>query len=252
MSNLCTTTLVVPCYNEAKRLNVDSFLAFEGLDDGVKYLFVNDGSSDDTQTLLERMRDARPDVIDVHVMEKNSGKAEAVRVGMLRAAEANPDVVGFWDADLSTGLDELAAFRTIMSDRDDLHMVFGSRVNLLGRNVRRKLLRHYIGRGFATVAAWGLRLPIYDTQCGAKIFRCTDEMRERLAAPFISNWIFDVEILARYIAGRRGTDLPQVGEIVYECPLDAWYDVEGSKIRLRNFFTAGVDLTRIMREYMWR
>ncbi len=246
------TVVVIPCYNEARRLDVDAFTQYASSSEHVRLLFINDGSTDSTVEVLERMRAACPDSIEDRSLERNSGKAEAVRQGLLIAAERNPAYVAFWDADLSTGLDEIETFRRILMERPDLHMVFGSRVNLLGRKVRRKLIRHYLGRGFATLAAWALRLPIYDTQCGAKMFRCTDEMRRRLAEPFISRWIFDVELLARFVVGRRDTDLPPAEEIIYEQPLRAWYDVEGSNLKLRNFFTVARDFSLIYAKYLRR
>jgi len=92
-----------------------------------------------------------------------------------------------------------------------------------------------------------LRLPIYDTQCGAKLFRVSDELRRVLAEPFISRWIFDIEMIARYISGRRGTDKRPVRETIYEMPLMRWDDVKGSKLKPVDFFTVGLDLLRIWR-----
>ncbi len=244
------TIVVIPCYDEAKRLDLAAFRAFVDHIDGVEFLFVDDGSKDDTHAMLEGLKRERPGAIDVMRMPKNAGKAEAVRQGMLKAISSGCDFVAFWDADLSTGLDEIEPFRNIMRDRPEMEMVFGSRVNLLGRHIDRKLSRHYMGRIFATVVATALRLPIYDTQCGAKMFRVTEDVRRVLAEPFISRWIFDVEIIARFLVLRRKGPKPAVRDIIVEKPLQKWTDVDGSKLRPRDFFRVWSDFIRIYSRYL--
>ena len=246
------TILVVPCYNEAARLDLAEFQAFAAENSGVRFLFVNDGSTDDTAAVLRKLSESRPETFLVHELPRNSGKAEAVRVGILRAIELHPDYVGFWDADLSTPLGEIDEMLAVFLRNPEIEMVFGARVNLLGRQVRRKLYRHYIGRVFATAVARALGLPIYDTQCGAKLFRANDRLAELFQDPFISKWIFDVEIIARAIQMRRAANLSPVAETIYEQPLMSWSDVVGSKIRVRDYFVVFSDFLRIYRRYMWR
>ncbi|UCD75576.1 MAG: glycosyltransferase [Phycisphaerales bacterium] len=243
------TIIVVPCYNEADRLDVEAFRRFDPAGRSVRFLLVNDGSTDETRVLLERLREADGELFSVLTLDRNRGKAEAVRQGMLEALKDEVAYVGFWDADLATPLEDIALFCRILDERSDLEMVFGSRVNLLGRKVRRNLLRHYIGRIFATAASAVLQLPIYDTQCGAKLFRATDEMRRICAEPFISRWIFDVELIARYVQSRRGTDEPPARDIIYELPLMRWIDVKGSKVKARHFIAVAFDLLRIQLKY---
>lgn len=246
------TTIVIPCYNEVRRLDVEAFKSYAPSERGVRFVFVNDGSTDETIRVLQSLQETDPEVFDVLALERNMGKAEAVRNGLLKAFESAPDYVGFWDADLATPLEAITELRDLLEERPDLEMVFGSRVNLLGRSVHRNPMRHYIGRVFATAAVGVLGVPIYDTQCGAKLFRVTDETVELFQEPFISKWIFDVEIIARVRRARKGSDLPPVNRIIYEHPLMVWHDRKGSKLRYRDFIIVAIDLMRIYFKYMRR
>jgi dolichyl-phosphate beta-glucosyltransferase len=235
--------VVVPCFNEARRLHVDAFTDFlRGSSGSVTLIFVDDGSGDDTLKVLGQIKAATPDVV---VLPKypNAGKAEAVRFGMLYAlGHTNAAVVGFWDADLATPLPEIHGLLAVLRQIPTIEMVFGSRVKLLGRRIERKPQRHYLGRVFATVVSNVLRLPVYDTQCGAKLFRRTPQLSAVLQRPFLSRWIFDVEILARFI---NACGIGYVHNAVYEYPLNEWCDVGGSKVKPKDFIKAIVDLLRI-------
>ena len=219
--------LVVPCYNEEKRLDVAAFRAFSG----AEFLFVNDGSRDGTLRLLESLRDSDPQRFDVLNLDRNSGKAEAVRRGILAALERGA---------------ELPAFLETFEARPEIAMVFGARVRLLGREISRHASRHYLGRFGATLISQTLGLAVYDTQCGAKLFRASGALREAFARPFLSRWIFDVEILARFIE-MQGRDA--VAREVYEYPVKVWHDVKGSKVKSSDFLRALRDLWKIRRAY---
>src|SRR5437660_11898865 len=173
--------LVVPCYNEEKRLDVAAFRAFSG----VEFLFVNDGSRDGTLRLLQSLRDSDPRRFDVLDLERNGGKAEAVRRGILAALDRGAELTGFWDADLATPLAELPGFLSIFEARPEIEMIFGARVRLLGREISRNPSRHYLGRVGATLISRTLGLAVYDTQCGAKLFRAGDALREVFSRPFL-------------------------------------------------------------------
>lgn len=238
--------IVVPCYNEAGRLEVERFRQFrlDGAD--LHFLFVNDGSRDGTLGLLDGLHASDPDRFSVLNLEKNSGKAEAVRRGMVGALSRRPQVVGFWDADLATPLEELPAFLQIFESRPLIEMVFGARVRLLGRHISRRSGRHYIGRVGATLIASSLGLAVYDTQCGAKLFRVTEIYEKLWDSPFLSRWIFDVEIVARLVQ-LRGRNAAAAA--IYEIPITHWHDVKGSKVKTTDFFRALADLRKIRSAY---
>ncbi len=247
MNKSCT--IVTPCYNEEKRFPLEQFAAFAQAHPAIRFLLVNDGSRDDTLAILARARLGREQQIDLLDQIVNTGKGEAVRAGMLHALKQDDCAyAGFWDADLATPLDAIERLASVLDANPHISMVFGSRVKLLGRHIERKAIRHYLGRIFATVVSTLLQLPIYDTQCGAKIFRSSPETCALFAAPFSSRWVFDVEILARFIQ-QRGYRVDEVATSIYEYPLEEWRDVAGSQVRPLDFFRAFLDVVRIHARY---
>jgi glycosyltransferase involved in cell wall biosynthesis len=238
--------LVIPCFNESRRLPVDSFRGFRHQDVDCHFLFVDDGSTDGTGDLLKRLRGEEPSRFSVLSLEENRGKAEAVRLGLLKAVSLDTDLVGFWDADLSTPLSEIPRFLEVFESDEQVEIIMGARVRLLGRSISRNPARHYFGRVGATLISSSLGLAVYDTQCGAKLFRVTDRLPALFRDPFLSRWIFDVEILARYV---REIGRDEAARRIYELPLLVWQDVEGSKVRSTDFLRALRDLWKIHRAY---
>jgi glycosyltransferase involved in cell wall biosynthesis len=245
-----SNVLVIPCYNEATRLAAEPWLEFVDDHDGFSVLFVDDGSSDDTGRVLEHLCEQRPERLRWKPLPRNRGKAEAVRAGVLDAFAGTPDAIGFWDADLSTPLTTAPDFLRILMDRPEVQIVTGARVQLLGRTVERSPLRHYAGRIFAALASMALRLRVYDTQCGAKLFRATPDMRAVFSDPFVSRWAFDVELLARL--GARLGSMEAAAEAIYELPLHTWIHAPGSKVRPLDFPRSVLELVRISRRYVPR
>ena len=99
-----------------------------------------------------------------------------------------------------------------------------------------------IGRFFATLIGWTIKIPFYDTQCGAKVFS-SDVVPTIISTPFVSRWLFDVEIILRLkqLLGKEVTSL------LYEYPISEWNDVKGSKITWKDAFKIPVELLRIKR-----
>jgi dolichyl-phosphate beta-glucosyltransferase len=239
------SVLVIPCFNEEARLQPRAFAALLE-DPRVQLLFVNDGSTDDTELALKLIADAHGSRVRVLTLEQNSGKAEAVRRGMSEALHSNPFGVGYLDADLATPPSEILRLLRVLYDRD-VAVVLGSRIALLGRHIERSPARHYLGRLFATLASAALSLPVYDTQCGAKVFRGTDGLRYALSEPFMSRWAFDVELIGRLVRGGPET-APLDIKAFHEEPLLEWHDVAGSKLRATHMARSLYDLGQIARD----
>jgi len=232
------TTIVVPCFDEVGRLDVPALLDLATAAEA-RVLLVDDGSTDGTTDLTRRAARDHGDQFDVLLLDRNRGKGEAVRQGMRAAVAGGAVVVGYYDADLATPTAEMARLVEVLRADPELTAVLGSRVALLGHRIERSYARHYLGRLFATVSSLVLGQAVYDTQCGAKVFRDGTALRAALATPFTSRWAFDVELLGRLAsAGADG---------FLEVPLTQWRDVGGSKVGPRAALSAGFDLVRVSR-----
>ena len=224
-------------------------MAFAASRPEVRLQFVDDGSTDGTPEILARIRAASAAPVDLIRLPVNQGKASAVREGILAGLRLEPRLVGFWDADLSTPLAAVDDFLALAAKRPDIDIILGSRVMLMGRDIRREAWRHYLGRVFATGVSLSLGLPVYDTQCGAKVLRANEATAALFAAPFHSPWIFDVELLARYLALPAAPGEPARRDRIYELAVPVWHHVRGSKLRTADFLRAAFELLYIHRAY---
>jgi dolichyl-phosphate beta-glucosyltransferase len=245
MPDVC---LVVPCFNEASRLPQAAFLEHLQADPTAFLCFVDDGSTDTTGEVLTALAAQHRDRIFVLSLPVNAGKAEAVRRGVLHvAAMSRFAVIGYWDADLATPLDELAAMRELLNRSPRCQLILGSRWSRLGAHIERSAIRHVLGRIFATAASLLLDQPVYDSQCGAKIFR-SDVVPVLFSEPFCTRWLFDVEVLARL-----GADAPASrADLAIELPLTRWRDVGGSRLGMSQMAATPIDLLKIQRRYRRR
>ncbi|MFC2074962.1 glycosyltransferase [Bdellovibrionota bacterium] len=234
--------IVIPCYNESARLNVPGY--FQVLRrSNTHLLFVNDGSTDDTLSHLKKIENMAPDQISVLSLDKNRGKAEAVRRGMLRAIHDGAEIVGYIDADMATPSEEVLRLVKVCEKRD-VSVVMGSRVATMGIDVQRHWLRHYLGRLFAYMAGFILKMRIYDTQCGAKFFRMSSLLKAALEEQFISRWAFDVELIGRLNVGMSYEKRLNKRRFL-EVPLERWKDVAGSKVKFHHMIVTFSDMIRI-------
>jgi glycosyltransferase involved in cell wall biosynthesis len=230
----------MPCFNERSRLAVDEICSLTS-DERVSLVMVDDGSTDSTLELLRALERDAPD-IRVIALPGNVGKGEAVRAGLTSALAAMPGWVGYVDADMSTPASEVLRLLDLALATDRFDVVFGARVAMLGRHVQRSPFRHYAGRVFATFASLVLEKAVYDTQCGAKLFRRTEALHRSMSLPFRSRWAFDVELLGRlHVAGVDPSRY-------WEEPLQVWRDVDGSRRSVAASVRATASLLPIWRD----
>lgn len=238
--------IVIPCYNESQRLKLDDFRDFIDAHNDYQLCFVNDGSKDNTLDILLDFQIGKEDRIHVLNLSVNQGKAEAVRQGINSLLES-PEIenVGFIDADLSTGFEDVKRLVAKLDCSDDCQsMVFGSRKLDSTDDIDRSMFRDFASNIVGFSIKQILRLPITDTQCGAKVFK-KSLARKLFNDTFLSRWLFDVEIFIRMknMYGKRTMTHAK------ELPLTAWRDVEGSKLTIVDSLKIPVALSRIAYTY---
>jgi dolichyl-phosphate beta-glucosyltransferase len=236
--------IVIPCFNEGRYFLFKEYSDFIVAHPGVLFCFVNDGSTDNTQKVLDALKQKYPGQVEVLSSLKNLGKAGAIRKGILHCNDhfVYP-YIAYLDADLAVSPDECLSLTGYLTG--DIVFCFGSRVLRIGSVIIRKRSRHLVGRVIATIISEMLTLKVYDTQCGCKLF--TVELSKKIFVdPFISKWLFDVEIFYR-ILGIYGKEVSLTKMI--EVPLKRWVDGGHSKVKLNYFFKLWSDLYKIRKKY---
>ncbi len=222
--------VIIPCYNEEKRIRPEVFEQTRSC----KFVFVDDGSSDGTYSILERLSSCEH--IDSFRINKNVGKANAVREGyqFLSSSLESEDHVGYLDADLSTTLEDFFELETFLGEHD---LIMGSRDRRGNSRVVRRKERHFAGRIVAFILGALFKLPFYDTQCGAKVMGFSSAQQVFLR-PFVTRWFVDVEIILRLGAERTR-----------EVPLKGWKHVGGSSIGFGSVPSIAKDIARLAWAY---
>ncbi|MEP3210577.1 MAG: response regulator [Maribacter sp.] len=222
--------VVIPCYNEGNRLSSALFQDFIDKNVGYHLCFVNDGSTDHTLEVLEKLRKGNKASISIVNCEKNGGKAEAVRQGIHYLSQQNDfDFIGYLDADLSTDFrdfDDLV--KTI--GNSDFKIVSGSRITRMGANIAKESARKIISKTINLIIQSILGMPFKDTQCGAKV------MDKEIASLMFKNkfrtkWLFDVEIFMRM---RKHYGKKNAKNMICEQPLKRWIHADGSKLSMKD------------------
>ena len=230
--------MIVPCFNEEKRINLDYWNNLAGILN-VNWIFVNDGSSDGTKDALNMITNST--IID---LEKNVGKAEAIRKGITETYKKNSGEsfrVGYLDADSAFGIEDISkVIQLVYLKGSSYDSYWGSRVALAGRNIKRNNLRHILSRILITIFGYKMGDLPYDPQAGFKVFKFNKKQMEIFEKKFETKWFVDLEILIRYQVLEKQTMK------IWEEPVNTWKDVDGSNIRGFEFINVLKDLIRIL------
>jgi glycosyltransferase involved in cell wall biosynthesis len=236
--------IVIPCFNEYKRLVFSDFEKFINQKNEIYFCFVNDGSKDKTITVLKKINQINPNRVHIIDLKKNFGKSEAVRVGMnFFLLSKKVKKIAYLDADLSTSLEECFALSKKINLKTKF--IFASRIKKIDNNIERYWYRFIIGRILATIISKILNLSVYDTQCGCKVFN-SELIPIAFGSSFVSRWLFDVEIFFRLKNHFGAEKLKYFSE---ETPLNSWIDFGDSKIKLSYCIVVWFDLLKIYRTY---
>ena len=224
--------VVIPCYNEEKRLMSEEFQKFVNSNLSYHLCFVNDGSKDNTLEVLYDLKNQNEGRISVYDCAQNGGKAEAVRLGMLHLAKQQQfDYIGFLDADLSTNFED---FDTLVDTikNSDFKIVSGSRITRMGADIEKESARAIISKTINFIIRKTLGMDFKDTQCGAKIMT-KDVVEDTFQTKFLTKWLFDVEIFMRM---RQKYGLEKAKTLLCEKPLNRWVHMDGSKLSFKDSF----------------
>lgn len=242
------TGIIIPCYNEEKRLPIADFKAVINEKNDLHLCFVNDGSKDDTVKVLQNLQQLNPSKVSIVDLVVNQGKASAVRAGAKHLyAKTEVDYIGFMDADLSTNFEDFSALVNTLDQNNHLGFVFGSRAKEASDNIQKDEFRAIISKLINILIVFILGLSIADTQCGAKVFRA-NLVPLFFGKAFKTKWLFDVEMFLRLIKyfGKAKTS-----EMILEQPLNQWIHVEDSKLGLKDSLEIPLRLLSIWVNYNW-
>ena len=220
---------IVPCYNESKRWNKDYWEKMVSLLDTF-WVFVDDGSTDNTQNLINDLKQINIKLIK---MSKNCGKSEAIRLGVLWSSKnllSEYGSIGYIDSDGAINKNDIEHFNNVFAEKnkeDDDISIWASRVALSGRKINRKPARHILGRVVALIVSARRNNIAYDTQCGLKYFPFNHRTTALFEKRFKTRWFVDVEIFIRFALSNK----KQMK--IWEEPLMFWDEIPGSKINLR-------------------
>lgn len=237
---LKTLSIVIPVYNEEKRLSItlknlkeDSLFLY-----GFKLreiIFVNDGSEDNSKVKIQKskleLQKATGAKVKIISYQINRGKGYAVKRGMLASTS---DYSLLSDADFSTPLSEIKKFTTLV--KRGAKVVIGTRKN--GKStvkVAQPIHRQLLGHVFTYISKITLGSSVTDFTCGFKLFEKSAK-QVIFSKARIERWGYDAEII--FLAEKFGYKVEEKAVV--------WRNEKGSRVNvLRDGLISFVELIKI-------
>lgn len=205
--------LIIPAYNEQHRIEktLMDYISFFAKDD-VRLVVVLNGCTDDTLSVVEKIRIKYPERVHIEDIKAAIGKGGAIIHGWKLAST---ELVGFVDADGATPPEEFSKLIAALGDHDG---IIASRF-LADSTIhqRQSPLRTIVSHSSIAFIKLLFGMPFNDTQCGAKVFN-GEVIRAVLPHLAEHNLMFDVELL--WILHRWGYDIQEMPTV--------WIDQPGS------------------------
>ena len=234
-----TISYLIPVYNEEKRL-IKSAAALRNAVipaelELEKIIFVNDGSTDETLSLLNKFgQEIENDTgvtVEIISYNDNKGKGYAIRKGM---AASNSDYTLFFDADMATPLSELEKFIPYMEAGENV--IVGTRKNGESTVIKHQpKIREVLGRVYTLLSQAVLNTWVTDFTCGFKAFS-RQAKNDIFNRGKIDRWGYDSEIL--FLAKELGYKIREKAVL--------WSDDRNSRVKISSaMFTSFIELLRI-------
>ena len=186
--------IFIPCYNEEKAIEKNTKKVYEILSSkfkNFKLYVIDDGSKDKTSEILKRLKLKN----FVYVRCNGPSRRENLVQSMCRYSNNN-DLIGFMDADRSTGEEALdLAIKAIENNYD---IVIGRRY-VKGAKIKRKLDRRIISFLFNLSVRIYFNSKIRDHECGFKFFKAKilKDLVKEMGINYERKMFWDSEMLVR-------------------------------------------------------
>ncbi len=212
-------TIVIPSYRESNRLpNYLETLA-KIVPKEMRFIIVDDGSpKEEYEELKKRIGHLLHSQFELRRYATNLGKGAAIEYGF---EGVESDWLGFLDADGTISAKDVSYLWNFVLENQNYDLILATRIRMLGKTIVRSLNRHLLSRLFITYFNFLFNIPIYDSQCGFKIFKkkLYDTIKNKIGN---KRWLWDTELVIHSYKNEFRC---------IEIPID-WHEVQGSKINL--------------------
>ncbi len=230
-------SVVMPAYNEGEHIYnnlLETDRIISGFCDSFEIVCVDDGSSDNTKTEIERAANECSRIRMISYTP-NGGKGHAIKTGVL---EAKGDVIGFLDSDLDLSPDHFEDFLSHMKS-ENADVVIGSKMHKESK-LEYPFIRKFVSFGYYVMLRVLFHLKVHDTQTGVKLYRA-DILKEIVPDVITKGFAYDIELLA--VANEMGAK-------IIERPIRLVFTREGgfSRIHMKDIIQVFKDTFKIKKK----